>query len=126
MRCYSVPSYRRTAVPSYRLTAVPPYRPTALPPYRLRLPFLLLLLPLHNLKFLCPVIRPALRILHLHLERVVARLELVELQGPAGAGDRERRSLVELEADLGAAAAEDRSEEHTSELQSLRHLVCRL
>src|SRR5438045_8278059 len=32
-----------------------------------------------------------------------------------GAGERRR-----------AAAARDRSEEHTSELQSLRHLVCRL
>src|SRR5262245_65309079 len=29
-------------------------------------------------------------------------------------------------AQIGVADAQDRSEEHTSELQSLRHLVCRL
>src|SRR5258705_4179343 len=35
---------------------------------------------------------------------------------------RQRRLSVEANADVGIA----RSEEHTSELQSLRHLVCRL
>src|SRR5205814_10174490 len=34
--------------------------------------------------------------------------------------------LEDLEAALAAVAAQRRSEEHTSELQSLRHLVCRL
>src|ERR1041384_7413781 len=39
-------------------------------------------------------------------------------------GDRGRRA--QQAADHGEQAAEDRSEEHTSELQSLAYLVCRL
>src|SRR5262245_62183557 len=37
-----------------------------------------------------------------------------------------RRSKDEAAVFNGAATDKDRSEEHTSELQSLRHLVCRL
>src|SRR5262245_64418168 len=44
----------------------------------------------------------------------------------AAAGRRRRGTAAEL-ADVGAGdKAAPRSEEHTSELQSLRHLVCRL
>src|SRR5438045_4697843 len=42
-----------------------------------------------------------------------------------GRGRRRQRDLERPEAALGRDAAQ-RSEEHTSELQSLRHLVCRL
>src|SRR5262245_64912408 len=47
----------------------------------------------------------------------------------AGCVDRHARWCRELGADRRTAVAResrDRSEEHTSELQSLRHLVCRL
>src|SRR5438045_5345267 len=40
-------------------------------------------------------------------------------------GDRARRAFDPVE-DLVHLQAQARSEEHTSELQSLRHLVCRL
>src|SRR5262245_64313710 len=45
-----------------------------------------------------------------------------------GLGDRAPVGAVEERAgpDDGALVERDRSEEHTSELQSLRHLVCRL
>src|SRR5262245_62421125 len=51
--------------------------------------------------------------------------------GPARGGDRAaarvgRRAERRAAARALAAAGVDRSEEHTSELQSLRHLVCRL
>src|SRR5258705_9562789 len=42
-------------------------------------------------------------------------------QAPAGAGD-----VHAVFDQVSACAFDDRSEEHTSELQSLRHLVCRL
>src|SRR5205814_7486927 len=38
----------------------------------------------------------------------------------------ERDAAISVSADLTRATAALRSEEHTSELQSLRHLVCRL
>src|SRR5258705_8011733 len=43
---------------------------------------------------------------------------------PAGA--RQRRAEQSRESRRGGRRARARSEEHTSELQSLRHLVCRL
>src|SRR5437899_11104347 len=43
----------------------------------------------------------------------------------AGLQHRHERRVPREDADL-AGCARDRSEEHTSELQSLRHLVCRL
>src|SRR5205814_8504399 len=48
-----------------------------------------------------------------------------------GAGDEKSfalvaRDLVDGKRDAGIGNVDDRSEEHTSELQSLRHLVCRL
>src|SRR5437899_4965643 len=45
--------------------------------------------------------------------------------GRRGHTEAARRAPVALPADAGARRAA-RSEEHTSELQSLRHLVCRL
>src|SRR5437899_4457872 len=48
--------------------------------------------------------------------------------GPNGAGKTTLFNLItgELAPDSGSILLFDRSEEHTSELQSLRHLVCRL
>src|SRR5262245_20589849 len=62
-----------------------------------------------------------LRTLHVELTTAV---DLVAVRAPATAARREDR----LRERLGALLAETaiRSEEHTSELQSLRHLVCRL
>src|SRR5205814_10145317 len=50
------------------------------------------------------------------------------VQSRVGHRRRERRVdvLDVVRAPAGLAAEVDRSEEHTSELQSLRHLVCRL
>src|SRR5258705_9776674 len=45
--------------------------------------------------------------------------------GPAAAQETIRTALA-TGADRGVLLQTDRSEEHTSELQSLRHLVCRL
>src|SRR5262245_64280477 len=62
------------------------------------------------------------------------RIEMVaaESQDPAAARGSGRRSrvakqtVVELRGIRAGATLYRRSEEHTSELQSLRHLVCRL
>src|SRR5205814_8928177 len=55
-------------------------------------------------------------------------VEDVHAEGPARpAGEEHRgRMLADEIARPGVGAVDDRSEEHTSELQSLRHLVCRL
>src|SRR5690349_23697980 len=47
----------------------------------------------------------------------------ISAAGPAGAG---RRDVSELAVRGGLVVTPDRSEEHTSELQSRRDLVCRL
>src|SRR5262245_23359714 len=53
----------------------------------------------------------------------IARLDVV-LPGLLGVGEREE---AVADAELGGEeGVDERSEEHTSELQSLRHLVCRL
>src|SRR5687768_14340242 len=104
-RCPAVPLSRCPAVPLSRCPAVPLSRCPAVPL------FLLLLLPLDHLERLHPPVRTALRVLHLDLEGVIPRLELVELEGAVGAGDREGGALLEFQADLGAAAAEDLAEQ---------------
>src|SRR5262245_63229165 len=50
-------------------------------------------------------------------------------EGEPKAGDQPGGHILEVELtmeELAAILGEERSEEHTSELQSLRHLVCRL
>src|SRR5205814_9524790 len=62
-------------------------------------------------------------------EETVGEIEGIGPERGAGivAAAREHvRRLREQEAAAAAEAAAARSEEHTSELQSLRHLVCRL
>src|SRR5687768_18157294 len=49
---------------------------------------------------------------------------ILRLRGPAGI--RHRACLIEILLDLGKPSTICRSEEHTSELQSRLHLVCRL
>src|SRR5258705_7246422 len=63
-----------------------------------------------------------------HLEQVIdALVGEAELPLPSKADTRRRRKRPRV-ADLGDVRGQHfaRSEEHTSELQSLRHLVCRL
>src|SRR5690625_6172814 len=45
---------------------------------------------------------------------------------PTAAAMRARADSIRMRADWPSACSEDRSEEHTSELQSRGHLVCRL
>src|SRR5262245_38285036 len=56
--------------------------------------------------------------------------ELAERQPQQGEDDRDRvrdgQELVGVALEPGVADRQQRSEEHTSELQSLRHIVCRL
>src|SRR3712207_7422250 len=65
-----------------------------------------------------------------HRHRVRAELGQVEL--PVASRPRERRRVLELDLARGdrardtAGVVPDRSEEHTSELQSRQYLVCRL
>src|SRR5438045_6090264 len=50
----------------------------------------------------------------------------VTTTGPQGSGILRSMSLANCLIDLAEGRERYRSEEHTSELQSLRHLVCRL
>src|SRR5258705_4927013 len=58
------------------------------------------------------------------LEGIEAPIGLLVDVGPAEPGDQDPDGLRPMQ--TPAARPLDRSEEHTSELQSLRHLVCRL
>src|SRR5947209_14505709 len=58
------------------------------------------------------------------LQRLRRAIGWVDARMPGGANCN-RRALLEISLDSGAAA-DPRSEEHTSELQSRQYLVCRL
>src|SRR5258705_3480322 len=83
---------------------------------------------LSGLRQLPPVGRDAglERVENLGLER--AALERVDLLDARRAGDVDlgEQAADHVDPDEEQAIALERSEEHTSELQSLRHLVCRL
>src|SRR5262245_64517037 len=69
-------------------------------------------------------IAPALRTL---LERHFSAASVIPTDRRSRTADQaDCTSLWRVTAAVGVAAPEGRSEEHTSELQSLRHLVCRL
>src|SRR5205823_12544488 len=72
--------------------------------------------------------------LHSFPTRRSSDLAVARLLGAAGLGDHDRQRAVDARADrvehavdaVGIRVVEERSEEHTSELQSLAYLVCRL
>src|SRR5437762_9683372 len=60
-------------------------------------------------------------------DRVVQLLkELTEAPGPPGSEESVRKIMTERMHPLADSVSYDRSEEHTSELQSPMYLVCRL
>src|SRR5947209_10206044 len=77
-----------------------------------------------------PVLGPERRLGQLHrvVEDALVQLLAAGIQGLELAGDRRRLGGVigEQQAQPLGRLADDRSEEHTSELQSRQYLVCRL